>query len=960
MSPRAPRLLSLLLLATGVAHAATYTVTVTFDSGPSSLREAMALANANPGDDTIVFDPILAGHTITLTTDDPTITPVLGPTRLYASESARLTLDGSNAPGMVIDAGGRRAFAVAGGATLALEDLELTRGSTVGFDGGVAMGAGGGGGSAGLGGGVFVATGATLEVRGCLILLCSARGGSGGASGATGSSAGAGGAGLAGPGQPPASASVGGAGGGPNPGAPGQPGGAGGWGGGGGGGDQVVDPPPPPPPALPTPGTPSYGGNGGFGGGGGGSGAAGNFLASANGGNGGFGGGGGGIPNFVTGNVGSGGFAGGPGRPAILGGRGGDGAGLGGAIFNDAGTVIVVNSTLSNNSAAPPSLSSLAQGMGGAIFSRDGTVRVVGSTIHNQNGTIGVYLLGYTAAGATAHIENTIIANHRDNDLVVNALAGSSVTLTGSGNLIETSQGAGALGFITADPDLQSIEDNGGPTRTRAIPPTSPAVGQANAAACAAPFPAGSGGVDQRGVPRALCSIGAFDYGGETLQVVSGSPQNALINTSYPVALRVRLLDAFGDPQAGTTVTFTRPGSGASASLSAPSAVTDASGEVEVLATANGTAGAYAVQASVPSGATVDFTLTNTTLVLERVSGHLQRAVPYQPFPLPLTVRVRDNLGNLATGIPVTFTPPAGGASAAISSATPATNSSGEVSITATANGTSGAYSVDASVATGASVGFGLTNATLLLEVIAGANQRAVPGHRFTLPLTFRLRDDLGQPVAGVTLTFVAAGSGASASLQPALATTDASGQAFTWATANATSGSYTVTVIAPSGTTASVSLTNLQVVLERVSGDMQQTPAGEAFAQELVVRLRDEQGAPLVGLPVTFSAPGSGASASLAPSLTITDAHGHAATTATANSAAGTCSVEATAEGERLTFSLEVTEATPQASPPPAGGGGGGGGSSDCALVMGSRPWSGLPLGLLALLLLWLRRPPE
>ena len=51
-----------------LAHAATFTVTTTSDSGAGSLREAIADAAlaANPGADTIGFDAALSGGTISL------------------------------------------------------------------------------------------------------------------------------------------------------------------------------------------------------------------------------------------------------------------------------------------------------------------------------------------------------------------------------------------------------------------------------------------------------------------------------------------------------------------------------------------------------------------------------------------------------------------------------------------------------------------------------------------------------------------------------------------------------------------------------------------------------------------------------------------------------------------------------------------------------------------------------
>src|SRR3954468_4624973 len=138
--------------------------------------------------------------------------------------------------------------------------------------------------------------------------------------------------------------------------------------GGGGGGGGNTDPN-----SICIPGdcqSPGNGGSGNYGGGGGGGGAyGGNAAAGSNGGNGGFGGGGGasgGTGNVTSSDGGGGGFGGGggadpgpgdnPGARGAFGGnanntRGGGGAGLGGAIFNDSGTLSISNSTFFHNSA---------------------------------------------------------------------------------------------------------------------------------------------------------------------------------------------------------------------------------------------------------------------------------------------------------------------------------------------------------------------------------------------------------------------------------------------------------------------------------------------------------------------------------------------------------------------------------------------------------------------------------
>ena len=91
--------------------------------------------------------------------------------------------------------------------------------------------------------------------------------------------------------------------------------------------------------------------------------------------------------------------------------------------------------------------------------------------------------------------------------------------------------------------------------------------------------------------------------------------------------------------------------------------------------------------------------------------GTPQTAVVGAAFGAALQATVRDAGSNPVAGVTVTFSAPASGASASLSSGTATTNGSGVASITATANGTAGSYNVSATAAGVASPAvFALTN----------------------------------------------------------------------------------------------------------------------------------------------------------------------------------------------------------------------------------------------------------
>ncbi len=575
---------------------ATFTVTTAADSGPGSLRDAIAQANAAPDADTVVFAPALAGQTIALGTVGDTS---LGPTALFVTTP--VTVQGSGQT-IARDRSGSapaefRLFAVSPTGDLTLAGLTLTGGLARGGAGGRGDVGGGGGGAAGLGGAVY--NQGTLRVFGCALTGNTAVGGAN-----TGGGAGGGG-GLAGPGD------ANGAGGPPNGGSPnGRPGGFGGGGGGfrasddsrsggeggfgGGGGVGAFGSPGGPglidvggvilpgPPFPPWPGGP--GGRGGFGGGGG----AGGFGSDAG-----------------SGVGGPGGFGGGTGQS---GGLGGAGAGMGGAIFNQGGTVVVANSSLAGNSAVGGAGDGDAAGggFGGAVFNLDGGLTLVNDTFANNvaidgansNRSAGggdVYNLSIILPGgiaaddrATVTIGNSVlgypfggVAN------LANSQRDGAATIDAVGPNLSATPVANTGGSVTGTPftvaavTLGPIQDNGGPTQTMALPAGSPAVDAGDPAlVTAANFGGGPPFFDQRGpgFPRVVngaVDLGAFEVQPPTSPHPPPSSPPAPVLAGGPFDGTARVLNPSGGQLvAGDTLTFF-PGLGANVRV----AVADVNGD---------------------------------------------------------------------------------------------------------------------------------------------------------------------------------------------------------------------------------------------------------------------------------------------------------------------------------------------------------------------------------------------
>jgi hypothetical protein len=220
----------------------------------------------------------------------------------------------------------------------------------------------------------------------------------------------------------------------------------------------------------------------------------------------------------------------------------------GGGIENGSdSSVTVTNSTLSGNSAA----------LGGGIHNTYGTVTVTFSTLSGNSATQGGGVANGDLPTAVVQSRNTIVAGNN---------GGASPDANGSfdslgHNLI--GDGAGGSGYDPTDfvgtssnpidPKLGSLQDNGGPTWTMALLPTSPAI--------AAGDPTDATEWDQRGpgyprVVNGIADIGAFQVQTTLVFPVTNSKDGGA------GTLRQAILDA-NAASGFNVITFNIPGSGA-------------------------------------------------------------------------------------------------------------------------------------------------------------------------------------------------------------------------------------------------------------------------------------------------------------------------------------------------------------------------------------------------------------
>jgi hypothetical protein len=192
-------------------------------------------------------------------------------------------------------------------------------------------------------------------------------------------------------------------------------------------------------------------------------------------------------------------------------------------------------------------------------------------------------------------------------------------------------------------------------------------------------------------------------------------PTNAAAGAAISPSVTVQLQDAGSNPvsQAGVSVTLSLA-SGTGALSGTATQATNAAGLATFAGLSVNLVGTKTLSAAsgVLTGATSSSFVISAGAAASIVvsGGSPQQTTVATAFGSPLQVTVTDSLGNPVTGASVVFTPPASGASAAITGSPATTNANGIASVTATANGTTGSYSVAASTGTLPAVQCALTN----------------------------------------------------------------------------------------------------------------------------------------------------------------------------------------------------------------------------------------------------------
>ena len=302
-----------------------------------------------------------------------------------------------------------------------------------------------------------------------------------------------------------------------------------------------------------------------------------------------------------------------------------------------------------------------------------------------------------------------------------------------------------------------------------------------------------------------------------TLEQGSGDGQTGETGHHLTDPLIVTVLDQYGNPLPGVTVSFSvTPTDGV---LSPASVDTDSDGEASTVLQLGGVAGTYTVTASVPGVSSVTFTATATAppppppparvaTTLEKVSGDSQTGRTNQHLTNPLIVRVLDQDGDALSDVTVSFT--VNPSSEVLSPTSATTDADGQASTALQLGGTARAYTVTASASGIAQrVTFRATATepprSTTLRKISGDYQEKEAYQHLPNPLVVEVLDQYGAALPDATVSFTVSPS--VGVLSPASTTTDSNGQASTILRFGKTTGTYTVTAAA-AGVTQSVTFT--------------------------------------------------------------------------------------------------------------------------------------------------------
>ena len=289
---------------------------------------------------------------------------------------------------------------------------------------------------------------------------------------------------------------------------------------------------------------------------------------------------------------------------------------------------------------------------------------------------------------------------------------------------------------------------------------------------------------------------------------------------------------------------------------------------------------------------------------IEAVTGNAQAGIAGTALPLPIVVKVTDELGRPVSGQNVEYTVTGGGGQ--VSPGAMQTGADGRASTTWTLGPNAGDQTVQAKAVGGgapddltqAFSATAIAGSGTLIAAVSGDDQTAPVNSALSNPLVVRVSDGNGNPVSGITIQWTVQNGG---SITPETSVTGDDGLASASRVLGPTAGQQTAQASGDALTGSPVTFVQTAVAsnpttLTEVSGNGQTAPAGFEVAQDLVVRLTDGNGNGVGGQSISWVIATGGGTPN--PAISTTDPTGLARTRWTLGAAAGGNSLNAVFSG--------------------------------------------------------------
>jgi hypothetical protein len=280
-----------------------------------------------------------------------------------------------------------------------------------------------------------------------------------------------------------------------------------------------------------------------------------------------------------------------------------------------------------------------------------------------------------------------------------------------------------------------------------------------------------------------------------SIALVAGGGQTGVVGAGLPspAVVQVNAEDGLGVP--GVSVVFAAPPGGR---VGSTSIITDASGRASTALTLGTVAGLQVFFASIGElGAAVPETAVPAgPAAIGIVSGNGQSDTVRKTLA-PLVVRVTDQFGNPLSGVSVAWARATGGGTLAGSAS--ATNGDGRATMTYTLGSVVGSESVTASVsgvASHATFTFqAIAPAPATIVAVSGNAQTGRVGTALAAPFVVQVADDVGAPVNGATINWLATNGTVAAT-----SSSDANGQSSVVLTLGSRTGQSSATASIANG----------------------------------------------------------------------------------------------------------------------------------------------------------------